>query len=132
MTRAWKWGDSGSRCTPWRGGSIASSMLRIISSRSGSRSSRTTPPSLAENSSGCAGDVHDVGVAQHGPEPGLALHLLPVHRVGAAQLGQRLVRRAVDERARVGEVDRGPLGGRRHGQLVRTFGRGRPAASQSR
>ena len=33
-------------------------------------------------------DVHHVGVAKHGPEAGFARHVLPVDRIGAAELSE--------------------------------------------
>ena len=65
---------------------------------SGSRSSSTTPPSLAENSVRLAGHVHDVGVLEHRPVAGLVGHVLPVDGLGAAQLLEERVGRPVDVR----------------------------------
>ena len=42
--------------------------------------------------------VHDVGVLEHRPVAGLAAHVLPVHRLGAAQLLEERVGRPVDIR----------------------------------
>ena len=53
ITRARKCADRESRCSAWRGGSIARSMSCIIANESGSRSSSTTPPRDAENRFGC-------------------------------------------------------------------------------
>ncbi len=50
-----------------------------------------------------------VGVAQHRPVARLVRHLLPVHGLGASQLGEDLVDRPVDVEVRVVDVD---LGGR--------------------
>ena len=72
----------------WRGGSIASSMLRIISSCSGCEVLEHDPALAGREQHGLAGHVHEVGVLEHGPEAGLAGHVLPVDGVGAAQLGE--------------------------------------------
>ena len=105
ITFALKLGANGRRKSTWRGGSMARSILRICSSRSMPKSSTTMPPSLAENSRGCAGDLDHVGVLEHRPEAGLAGHVLPVHGVRAAQLGEPLVRGPFEER--VGGVEVG-------------------------
>jgi hypothetical protein len=47
---------------------------------------------------GVAGHVHNVGVLEHRPVPGVARHLLPVHGVGPPQLREVLVRRPGEER----------------------------------
>ena len=60
---------------------------------------------------GFARDMHDVGVPQHRPVARLAAHLLPVHGLGAAQLGELLVRRTLDVGVGVGEIQ--PGGGSR-------------------
>jgi len=59
-------------------------------------------------------DVDDVGVLEHRPEAGLAVHLLPVDGVVAPQRGQDVVRNAGDERVGAGQVD-----GRLHGVVSR-------------
>ena len=129
ITRARKCSDNGARCAVWTGGSIANSMLRIIAKLLRRHVLDDDAAFAGREDLGVAGDVCDVGVAQHRPEPGFTVHRLPVHRVGAPQHGERLVRRTVDERVGAGEVDgRGAAG---HRQPTRTFGRGRPSASQS-
>ena len=67
-------------------------------------------------------DGGEVGVLQHRPEPGLIRHVLPVDRLRAAELGEEFVRRGLDERVGIPELDH---------QSTRTFGRGRPCASHS-
>ena len=52
-------------------------------------------------------DRKHVGMRQYGVEAGLAVHVLPHHRLRAAQLGEQLVRRTVRERVRVSEPQRG-------------------------
>jgi hypothetical protein len=49
--------------------------------------------------------VHDVGMSEHRPVPGFARHLLPVHRIGSAEFGERLVRRTRDVGVRIVEID---------------------------
>ena len=69
-----------------------------------------------------ARDGGEVGVLQHRPEPGLVGHVLPVDGLRAAELGEELVRRGLDERVGIPELDH---------QSTSTFGRGRPCASHS-
>ncbi len=61
------------------------------------------PALLGREHVGPAGDVLHVAVAHHGPVPGLAGDVLPVHRVVAPEVGEDLVDRAVD--VEVGVVD---------------------------
>ena len=69
-----------------------------------------------------ARDGGEVGVLQHRPEPGLIRHVLPVDRLRAAELGEELVRRGLDECVGIPELDH---------QSTSTLGRGRPCASHS-
>jgi hypothetical protein len=48
-------------------------------------------------------DLHDIGVAQHCPEAGLAVHLLPRHRCGGTQFGQQVVGNAIGEEVWISE-----------------------------
>ena len=68
------------------------------------------------------GDRGEVGVLQHRPEPGLVRHVLPVDGLRAAELGEELVRRGLDERVGIPELDH---------QSTSTFGRPSPCASHS-
>ena len=107
MTLALKLGASGRRKSSWRGGSMARSMLRIRSSCVGGSVLEHDPALAGREQPGLAGDVDDVGVLEHGPVAGLAGDVLPVHRVGAPQLGEGGVWRPGDVGVRGVEVDGG-------------------------
>ena len=70
------------------------------------------------------GHLDHIGVLEDGPEAAV-IHCAEVHRITPAQLGQRLVRRAVDEGIRIGEIDRDGH------QPISTLGGGNPWASHN-